>query len=69
MRSRVDATLAGLEEDAFQPRLQTHKLTGELQGRYACSVAYDTRIVFRIESDPAGELIVLLSIGTHDEVY
>jgi addiction module RelE/StbE family toxin len=63
------AALLQLEEDAFHPALRTHKLSGELDGAWACSVAYDLRIVFEVVQEGEVETILLLSIGTHDEVY
>lgn len=40
-------------------------------GLRACSCGYDCRIVFRIEEaeDSGNEEIVLIDIGTHNEVY
>jgi mRNA interferase YafQ len=40
-------------------------------GLWACYVEYDRRIVFTFEKDPdtGNELIVLVDIGSHDEVY
>jgi len=65
----VRETLKLLETDIFHPILKTHKLKGKLEGRWACSVAYDLRIVFKIVSFEKNEAILLLTIGTHDEVY
>ena len=62
-------TLALLEADAFDPRLRTHKLRGNLAGCWACSGGYDLRIVFEFVQHSSAEAILLLSIGTHDEVY
>lgn len=39
-----------LGEDAFHPKLRTHKLKGKLRGSWACSVGYDLRIVFDISA-------------------
>jgi mRNA-degrading endonuclease YafQ of YafQ-DinJ toxin-antitoxin module len=55
--------------DAFDPKLRTHKLKGDLGGVWACSAGYDLRILFRIGVKDGSECIVLLTIGTHDEVY
>ena len=63
------AALALLEEDAFQPRLKTHKLKGDLQGSWACSFGHDLRIVFEFVTHEDNEAILLQSLGTHDEVY
>jgi addiction module RelE/StbE family toxin len=65
----VKQTLTLLEEDVFHPGLKTHKLKGILEGSWACSVAYDLRIVFEIVQFEGEEAILLQTIGTHDEVY
>ena len=52
--------------DIQHPSLKTHKLTGSLNGLYAFSVELDCRIVF-INDDT--EKVILVDIGTHDEVY
>ena len=51
--------------------LKTHKLSGWLKGLWACSVEYDCRIVFALEPDPdtGDDMIVLIDLGSHDEVY
>ena len=51
--------------------LKTHKLSGWLKGLWACSVEYDCRIVFTLEPDPdtGDDMIVLIDLGSHDEVY
>jgi len=48
------------------PRLKTHKLVGKLDGLWAFSVGYDYRVVFRFID---AEEVLLIDIGTHDEVY
>ena len=63
------STLQLLEEDAFDARLRTHKLKGDLEGAWACSGGYDLRIVFEFVQHGSSEAILLLSVGTHDEVY
>lgn len=64
-------TLEQLSNDPFHPLLRTHKLKGRLAGSWACSVDYDTRIVFEFVRNPQSndEEILLLSVGSHDEVY
>jgi len=62
-------TLRLLAEDAFDPRLRTHKLKGELAGCWASSGGRDLRLVFEFVRHSGSEAILLLSIGTHDEVY
>ena len=63
--------LERLADDPFHPTLKTHKLSGQLKGLWACWVEYDCRIIFAFEPDPEAqeETIVLIDLGTHDEVY
>jgi len=65
----VEATLLLLSEDAFDPRLKTHKLAGDLEGICACSVGYDLRILFEFVHHEGAEAVLLLTLGTHDAVY
>jgi addiction module RelE/StbE family toxin len=58
-----------LAEDAFDPRLETHKLRGELDGLWACSADYDLRIIFDFVQHEGAEAILLQTLGTHDQVY
>jgi mRNA-degrading endonuclease YafQ of YafQ-DinJ toxin-antitoxin module len=46
-------------------------LKGELSGVWACTVDYDNRILFEFVKNPdaGNEEILLLTLGTHDEVY
>jgi mRNA-degrading endonuclease YafQ of YafQ-DinJ toxin-antitoxin module len=63
------ATLELLSEDAFDPRLRTHKLKGPLANSWACSVGYELRIVFAFVESGGKEAILLQTVGTHEEVY
>ena len=63
------AALEQLAEDAFHPSLRTHKLKGDLESLWACSVGYDLRIVFSFAQNEGEEAILLQTVGTHDEVY
>jgi addiction module RelE/StbE family toxin len=65
----IRSTLLILQEDAYDPRLRSHKLKGDLTGLWACSAGYDLRIVFEISKRNDAEVILLVSVGTHDEVY
>ncbi|MBL9085244.1 MAG: type II toxin-antitoxin system mRNA interferase toxin, RelE/StbE family [Planctomycetales bacterium] len=62
-------TLRCLESDAYDARLRTHKLQGDLAGTWACSAGYDLRLVFEFTTVDGEEAVLLLSLGTHDEVY
>lgn len=65
----LEATLEQLSADAAQPALRTHKLRGSLAGCWACSADYDLRIVFEYTQHDGAEAILLLALGTHDQVY
>jgi mRNA-degrading endonuclease YafQ of YafQ-DinJ toxin-antitoxin module len=67
----VKETLERMETNIFDPKLQTHALTGKLAGFHASSCGYDCRIVFHFSRNPAtkAEEIILTAVGTHDEVY
>ncbi len=65
----IRSALTLLSANAFDPRLKTHKLKGELEGSWACSAGYDLRIVFKFAQYEGAEAILLETIGTHDEVY
>jgi addiction module RelE/StbE family toxin len=71
LQARIEKTLQQMKTDVFAPQLGTHSLKGNLVGLNACSCGYDCRIVFSIESDKEKneEFIILVDIGTHDEVY
>lgn len=71
LQDKILAVLELLGNDPFTPSLKSHKLTGQLQGLWSCSVACDCRIIFAFKKDSVTEenLIVLIDIGSHDEVY
>lgn len=67
----IENVLRLLEANPFASQLETHKLKGVLAGSWACSVGYDLRIVFDFvrEKGQKEDAILLIDIGTHDEVY
>jgi mRNA interferase YafQ len=71
LKEKLLSILDLLETDPFLPSLKSHKLTGNLEGYWSCSVAYDCRIIFTFRQDTESEdtLIILVDIGSHDEVY
>jgi len=48
--------------DAFDSKLRTHKLSGELNNYWSFSVTYSHRILFRFESSDS---VLFLDIGDH----
>jgi mRNA-degrading endonuclease YafQ of YafQ-DinJ toxin-antitoxin module len=71
LQSQIEATLQRMAGNLADPRLKTHHLSGQLAGLHACSVAYDCRIVFARQKHPktGAETLLLINIGTHEEVY
>ena len=71
IQERILAVLEQLAKDPFAPALKAHKLSGQLEGLWACWVEYNCRIIFSFENDPNTdkEVILLIDLGTHDEVY
>jgi addiction module RelE/StbE family toxin len=71
LEEKIFTTLELLAASPFTPSLKPHKLSGKLEGFWACSVAYDCRIVYSFErdADSDDEIILLIDIGSHDEVY
>ncbi|GAB4204925.1 MAG: hypothetical protein Fur006_60520 [Coleofasciculaceae cyanobacterium] len=71
LRPQIEQTLQQLAEEPFHPSLRTHKLKGDLSGRWSCSIDYSNRIVFKFANNPDTdeEEILLLTLGSHDEVY
>jgi len=65
----LSVALELLGQDAFHPKLRTHKLRGKLEGYWACHVGYDLRIVFRFVQYEGSEAVLLETVGSHEEVY
>ena len=55
------------ESDPLQSHLKYHRLSGKSKGFQAVSVTLSYRIILTLEI--ADNEIVLLDIGSHDEVY
>ena len=68
-RDALAEAVARLETDPFDPRLRTHKLQGRLAETWACSAGYDLRVLFEFPVVNEERVVVLLAVGTHDEVY
>ena len=52
--------------EPFHKSLRTHKLTGRLNGLWAFSIDYDTRLIFEFVDE---NNVSLIDFGSHDEVY
>ena len=70
IRTKIKSILEQLADDPFHPNLRSHKLKGELAGSWACSIDYDYRIIFEfVKSTDSEEEILLITMGSHEEVY
>ena len=71
LQSGIDECLKLLEVDIYNPKLQTHKLSGDLFGSLACSCGYDCRIVFKFDKNKKSNIgvVLLITLVTHEEVY
>ena len=73
LQEQIISVLTLLADNPFATSLKSHKLGGDLSGLWSCSVAYDCRIIFRFTDSETGKIlemvILLIDIGSHDEVY
>lgn len=71
LKEKIIAAMKFLEEDPLHPKLKSHKLQGVLEDNWACSVTYDVRIIYTFIQNPSTSEteILLMNIGTHEEVY
>jgi len=69
LRKKLHETLNKLSNDPFEQSLYTHKLKGELEGKFSSRLTFDLRIIFKFEKYDNEDCILLIAIGTHDEVY
>lgn len=53
-------------KNPYHPLLKTHSLSGKLSEYWAISITYKYRLVFKFLSQ---NKVLLIDIGTHDEVY
>jgi mRNA-degrading endonuclease YafQ of YafQ-DinJ toxin-antitoxin module len=67
LKPHFAATVSALQQDPFLPSLGLYPVTGKLSGCHAVKLTYSYRITLTLlltENE-----IILLDIGSHDEVY
>ena len=71
LKSKIENKLRLLADNPFDVSLRTHKLKGKLSNSWSCTVEYDCRIIFNFVKNlnSQEEEILLIDIGTHEEVY
>ncbi|MBF0554920.1 MAG: type II toxin-antitoxin system mRNA interferase toxin, RelE/StbE family [Nitrospirae bacterium] len=65
LKEKLSEVTETLQENPFASPLKTHRLSGNLRGMHSCSLTYEIRIIFKLEAD----VLYLLDVGSHDEVY
>ncbi|MCH8106067.1 MAG: plasmid stabilization protein [Proteobacteria bacterium] len=66
IHSQYRKILQLLELDPYHPALRLHSLEGRLKGLSSVSINMSYRIVLELEI--RGEEIILINIGSHDQV-
>ncbi len=64
---RFKSIVLQLENDYKSPSLKLHKLQGKLKEFYAVSLTHQYRVIVLLKIED--KKIILVDIGTHDEVY
>lgn len=64
---QYEKTLQLLELNPYHPSLRLHPLTGKLQGLHSVSIT--TRYRITLELIIHEQNIILINVGTHEEVY
>ena len=64
---KYGTVLKKLENDPIEPSLKLHKLQGAFAEFHAVRLTYEYRIVLVLQI--LDEQIILVDIGTHDDVY
>ena len=67
LRERFAQVVDDLRQYPFAPHLAYHRLGGKLKDLQAVSITYEYRIILTLEVTERE--IILLDIGSHDEVY
>ncbi len=67
LRGRLAGLIDDLIDDPFQPCIRLYSLGGKLEGLFAASITHGYRLTLTLEV--AEKEIILLDVGSHDEVY
>ena len=67
LRDRFAKVIDDLKDDPFQPHLELHALGVKLDGIFAASISHSYRLTLSLKITERE--IILLDIGSHDEVY
>ena len=67
LKNRFELLVETLCHDPFLKRLRLHPLKGDLKGLHAVSLTYQYRVTLLLIIK--NNKIILIDIGSHDEVY
>ncbi len=67
LKARFGKLITALAKDPFQPALELYPLTGKLEGIWAASLTFRYRVTLTLMITE--KEIILLDIGSHEEVY
>jgi len=67
LKEKYAKTLLLLQQNPYHPSLRLHKLQGNLSVYHSISIDMDYRII--IDFIIINDEIILIDIGSHDEVY
>jgi mRNA-degrading endonuclease YafQ of YafQ-DinJ toxin-antitoxin module len=67
LKPRFAKLVADMQADPFQPHLKLHPLSGKLSGCHAVSLTWHYCITLTLLVTE--QEIILLDIGSHDDVY
>lgn len=67
IKGKKFVTLEKFSKNPFDPLLKNHSLSGKLFGKRAFSVSGDLRIIFEEYGNYV--LVIMLDVGTHNQVY
>ena len=68
LKAQFARKIIQFEEDPFHPSLKTHTLSGVMKGLWSFRITYEHRLVFDF-TDESRSRVVLIDIGSHEEVY
>lgn len=66
-QDKVSSAINEFQKDPFAKKLRNHQLKGRLSGKRAISVTGDLRIIFQEYENYT--LVIMLDVGTHNQVY
>ncbi|PIR42685.1 type II toxin-antitoxin system mRNA interferase toxin, RelE/StbE family [candidate division WWE3 bacterium CG_4_9_14_0_2_um_filter_35_11] len=65
LNSKVKGKLWLAINDLNHPSLRLHKITGRFDNVWSISIDMNIRVIFKLK----GDLMNLLDIGTHEDIY